>query len=102
MTSSNIEVADVSVTHEVIDSKVQEVTVGEAGPTSVEVQTVGASGPPGPVGPTGPVGPQGVSGIVTVTHGAFATLARPNAPVVYWIGSVLPNNAIATDLWYQT
>lgn len=49
-----------------------------------------------------PPGKNGPPGIVTLTHGTDANAARPVGPaVVYWIGTVLPNNAIATDLWYE-
>jgi hypothetical protein len=38
--------------------------------------------------------------IVTVTHGTDADAARPSdAAVVCWLGSVYPNESIATDLW---
>lgn len=41
------------------------------------------------------------TGIVTVNHGTNAATARPAAALVYWVGTVLPTNAIATDLWYE-
>lgn len=34
-----------------------------------------------------------------VVHGATATLPRPAAEVVLWIGSVAPNNWTAQDEW---
>jgi hypothetical protein len=35
-----------------------------------------------------------------VNHGADGTVARPNASVVYWIGTAVPLNGAPTDLWY--
>lgn len=62
----------------------------------------GLTGPQGIQGIQGIKGDTGISGIVTVSHGTNASVARPaGAPVVYWIGTVLPTNAIATDLWYE-
>lgn len=41
--------------------------------------------------------------VVVVSHGSNASTARPaGAPLVYWKGSVEPNNALAGDLWYDT
>jgi hypothetical protein len=38
-----------------------------------------------------------------VSHGAVATIARPSTGyIVWWHGSVAPNNAIAGDLWVDT
>jgi hypothetical protein len=43
------------------------------------------------------------SGLVVVNHGATAGTARPaGAAVVYWIGSVVPTNAIDEDLFFDT
>jgi hypothetical protein len=40
---------------------------------------------------------------VVVTHGSTASTARPTGVgAVYWVGSVEPNNAVNTDLWYDT
>lgn len=95
---------------------------GDTGPTGLTgpqgIQGIqGIQGLTGNTGATGLTGPQGiqgiqgiqgvkgdtgVAGIVTVTHGSNASVARPTGvPVVYWIGTVLPANAIATDLWYE-
>jgi hypothetical protein len=42
-------------------------------------------------------------GIVVVRHGATAGTARPSGvSVVYWIGSVVPTNAIDEDLFFDT
>jgi hypothetical protein len=46
-------------------------------------------------------GSQGVSGIVVVSHGASTSVARPTAPVVYWVGTARPANALPYDLWYN-
>lgn len=40
--------------------------------------------------------------VATVAHGADATVARPNAPLVQWVGSVEPNNANTDDRLYRT
>lgn len=44
--------------------------------------------------------------VVWVNHGATAGTARPTigsnntaAPLVIWVGSVEPTNALATDIW---
>lgn len=50
---------------------------------------------PGPVGPTGP---PGVTGLVKVTHNADPNLPRPDAPLVYWVGTVQPIHADPDDL----
>jgi hypothetical protein len=42
------------------------------------------------------------TGLVVVSHGSDASVARPTAGVVYWIGSVQPTNALNADLWYDT
>lgn len=42
-------------------------------------------------------GPPGIPGIVRVHHGSSPDALRPNAPVVFWIGSVLPSNAAPWD-----
>ena len=40
--------------------------------------------------------------VIAVEHGANESVARPNAVVVYWKGSVSPDNAIDGDVWYDT
>jgi hypothetical protein len=41
--------------------------------------------------------------VLTVVHGSVTSVERPEgAAVVYWIGSVEPANATATDLWIDT
>ncbi len=40
--------------------------------------------------------------VIAVEHGSNASVARPNAVVVYWKGSVSPDNAIDGDVWYDT
>ena len=37
-------------------------------------------------------------GLVKVTHGADPNVARPDAPLVYWVGTVTPVNADPDDL----
>jgi hypothetical protein len=47
-------------------------------------------------------GMQGPSGMSVVSHGTNASAARPaGVPVVYWIGTVKPTNALPYDLWYN-
>lgn len=41
-------------------------------------------------------------GLVVVQHGAVAATARPTAGVVYWMGSVAPDNRVTGDLWLET
>lgn len=47
-------------------------------------------------------GPQGPSGMVVVNHGTNGATARPaGVPVVYWIGTATPANALPYDFWYN-
>jgi hypothetical protein len=55
----------------------------------VEVLVPGVQGQPGPVGKTG---------LEVVNHGADSLVARPDAPLVYWVGTVLPANGFPNDL----
>lgn len=41
-------------------------------------------------------------GLVVVQHGATAGTARPTAGIVYWMGSVAPDNKLVGDLWLET
>jgi len=79
-----VTVLDVDVLPDLIEMEtdVYEVTVVPevSAPALVEVST-GIPGSPGPPGPPG---------IVRVNHGAFADTARPDAPIVLWVGSVTP------------
>ena len=59
-----------------------------ATPLTIDITT----GVPGPVGPPGP------PGIVPVEHGADPNFPRPDAAIVYWIGSVQPANGYDYDL----
>lgn len=52
-------------------------------------------------GPQGPPGPSGPSGVAIVEHGASSGIARPDATVVFWYGSVEPTNWTATDIWVE-
>lgn len=64
---------------------------GETGPdTVIEIPT----GDPIP-------GPEGQPGIVRVHHGTNANVARPDAAVVYWIGTAAPINAESWDFQVQ-
>jgi hypothetical protein len=42
------------------------------------------------------------AGMVVVAHGSTANAARPSAAVVYWQGTVEPDNGALGDLWYDT
>ena len=55
----------------------------------LEVLIPGAQGVPGPPGGTG---------MVKVNHGSNPNLARPDAPIVYWVGTVTPLHADPDDL----
>jgi hypothetical protein len=46
----------------------------------------------------GEPGPTGPAGLVKVTHGSNPDVLRPDAPLVYWVGSVQPVNADPDDL----
>lgn len=46
----------------------------------------------------GPQGPPGSTGLVKVQHGSNANTSRPDVPLVYWVGSVQPVNALPDDL----
>lgn len=39
--------------------------------------------------------------VAAVIHGGDGTLARPDAPLVVWVGSVEPAAAAATDIWVE-
>ena len=48
-----------------------------------------------------PVGVTGSAGVVE--HGAVASVSRPGGySMIFWIGSVEPNNAINNDVWINT
>lgn len=49
-------------------------------------------------GPPGPAGPPGPPGVVKVVHGDDPDVPRPDAPLVYWVGTVLPNHGDPDDL----
>jgi len=64
----------------------------------------GIQGPPGAdstvPGPQGIQGVAGVAGIQVVNHGAVGSTARPaGVPVVYWVGTATPANALTYDFW---
>lgn len=64
-----------------------------------EVVVDGVQGPPGVDGTQGPMGP---SGLQVVHHGADPNVARPaGIPVVYWLGTAAPVNAVASDFWLK-
>lgn len=75
--------------------KVSVTASGQQGPQGIQ----GTQGVQGVQGNTGAQGATGVAGIVFANHGTNAAFARPTGPVVYWVGTVRPTNAIATDLW---
>jgi hypothetical protein len=73
---------------------------GDTGPTGPQ-GNIGETGPTGPQGPAnGPQGDPGDPGIALAEHDTDGSFERPDSPVVYWIGTAVPLNAAATDLWY--
>jgi hypothetical protein len=51
---------------------------------------------------TTPIGSgSGIGGLVVVDHGTDGSLPRPDAPLVYWVGSATPANALPYDLWME-
>jgi len=47
------------------------------------------------------VSSKGIPGLVVVSHGLSTTVARPDSPLVYWVGTARPANALPYDLWYN-
>jgi hypothetical protein len=72
---------------------------GEVGPVGATgaAGATGATGAAGADGEDGATGPTGPAGITVVTHGSNPSQARPSYPVVLWIGSVDPDNALDYD-----
>lgn len=60
---------------------------------------ISTPGPKGDTGETGDTGDTGPSGVTVVTHGTNPNVARPASPVVYWVGTADPVNALAYDWW---
>lgn len=56
MTTQQVEVSSVEVTHEVTSVATQQVEVGDSGPITLEIATAGAQGPAGPAGAAGGAG----------------------------------------------
>jgi len=46
----------------------------------------------------GESGPPGPTGLEKVVHGSDPNVPRPDAPLVYWVGSVQPTHADPDDL----
>jgi len=46
----------------------------------------------------GAPGPPGPAGLVKIPHGNDPNVARPDVPLVYWVGSVTPVHADPDDL----
>jgi hypothetical protein len=46
----------------------------------------------------GEPGPPGPAGLQKITHGSDPNVARPDVPLVYWVGSVTPVHADPDDL----
>lgn len=55
-----------------------------------------------PQGQKGDTGETGVSTFVRSHHDNDATVVRPNALYVEWVGSIAPQNATTEDTWIQT
>jgi hypothetical protein len=70
---------------------------GETGPQGID-GPIGLTGPAGPS--NGPQGDPGDPGVILIQHDTDGTVERPDAPIVYWVGSAVPLNAAATDFWY--
>lgn len=58
-------------------------------------------GEDGADGADGVDGVDGDPGITLVHHGVVADTARPDVPLVYWIGTSTPANAVAWDFWLE-
>jgi hypothetical protein len=81
-------------TAQLVTPAAYQVTLEVAMP-GVVVGVPGSMGPMGPIGIQGPVGP---AGLIKVNHGTDPDVARPSAPLVYWVGYVQPVNADPDDL----
>lgn len=81
----------------VLTTGLPQVTVQADAPT-VSIGVPGQKGATGATGSQGPVGATGATGLVKVAHGANPNLARPSAPLVYWVGTVQPVHANPDDL----
>jgi hypothetical protein len=68
---------------------------GPSGPTGA----AGANGTNGAAGAPGATGATGATGLVKVNHGTNPNVARPTAPLVYWVGTATPANGLVDDLW---
>jgi hypothetical protein len=79
-----IQVPEVTIDVETLDVQVAQ--------PSVDVEVVVVEMPGIEIGIPGSPGPPGPAGITRVNHGANATMARPAAPIVLWVGSVEPTN----------
>jgi hypothetical protein len=83
---------------QVVD-KVTKSGVGTGSKDSGGSGTGGGSG--GGTGEPGEPGEPGPAGLVVVSHGTDPDVARPDSPVVYWIGTATPANGLAYDFWYD-
>lgn len=61
----------------------------------------GADGADGADGTNGTNGTNGLDGATVVHHGTNGAVARPSTPLVYWVGTATPANALAWDFWLQ-
>lgn len=61
---------------------------------AVQVPLMPITGPP-------QAGPAGPPGVFVVTHGTDPNVARPDYPLVYWIGTVFPNNSLDHDFYWD-
>jgi hypothetical protein len=109
MTEMNIDITHVSVETEVVSKSIEQVSICDAGPVTVSVDSVGSpgiegqqgpqgpagppgapgapglngeDGAPGPVGPAGPQGLQGVSGFLLVDYGAAVPGDTPVGTII--------------------
>lgn len=106
-----------NISVEIITPASHSIVIDGQPPATVEVSAqtstmtaanIGLPGPAGPVGPAGAdgvpgaagaEGPAGPAGVVIVNHGTNASVVRPSSPMVHWVGTATPTNAIATDFW---
>ena len=67
-------------------------------PANAVIEVAVDPGPPMEVQVPGTQGPPGDPGLVKVTHGSNPNVPRPDAPLVYWVGTVQPLYADPDDL----
>jgi hypothetical protein len=89
------ELPSVVVVH---DSADVVLSVVETAPDVVSVAIDSSVTTPAVVDILGGMGPAGPPGVVKVNHGSDPNVARPDAPVVYWVGTVTPTYGLPDDM----